>query len=63
MNTTILSVTVPIMAIAALGLAVGVPSLRNALRTEELAVLPLATGGTVDIQEAGTLILSLPQAL
>ena len=63
MNTTILSVTVPIMAIAALGLAVGVPSLRNALRTEELAILPLATGGTVDIREAGKLILSLRGSL
>ena len=59
MNTTILSATAPLVAIAALGLATGIPALRSALRTDELAVLPLATGGTVDIRDAGELILSL----
>ena len=59
MNTTILFLTVPIMAIAALGLAAAIPTLRSALRSEELAVLPLATGGTVDIRDAGELVLSL----
>lgn len=54
-----LFVTLPIMAIAALGLASGIPSLRSALQTEEVAVLPLGSGGAVDILEAGELVLSL----
>lgn len=59
MDKTILFVTLPVMAIAALALAKGIPSLRTALQTEEMAVLPLASGGTVDIRETGELVLSL----
>jgi hypothetical protein len=63
MDKTALFVTVPVLVIAALALAKGIPALRAALQTEELAVLPLASGGTVDIREPGELVLSLRGAL
>jgi hypothetical protein len=63
MDKTALFVTLPIMVLAALALAKGIPALRAALQTEELAVLPLASGGTVDCREPGDLVLSLRGAL
>lgn len=59
MDKTALFVTVPVLVIAALALAKGIPALRAALHTDELAVLPLGSGATVDIRKPGDLILSL----
>jgi hypothetical protein len=59
MDKTALFVTVPVLVIAALALAKGIPALRAALHTDALAVLPLGSGATVDIREPGDLILSL----
>lgn len=59
MDKSLLFVTLPIMAVAALALVRGISLLRAAPRTGELAVLPLAGVGAVDILEAGDMVLSL----
>lgn len=56
-------VTLPITAMAVWALAKGVPLLRTALHVDELAALPLATGGDVEIRQAGEVILSLRGSL
>ncbi len=63
MNKMVLFVTLPVMALAAVALTKGIPALRAALATEEVAALPLANVGTVAIREPGDLILSLRGAL
>lgn len=59
LDKSLLFVTLPLMLAAGLGLTHGIPRLVAALQVEEVASLPLAAGGTVDIQAAGELILSL----
>jgi hypothetical protein len=59
MDRTLLLITVPLMLAAGFALVKGIPVLSAALRQAELANLPLAPAGTVDIPEAGEIVLSL----
>lgn len=63
MEKALLLVTIPVIITAAVALAKGVPALTAALQQEELANLPLAATGTVDLPEAGEIVLSLRGAL
>lgn len=59
MDKTFLLITLPLMVAAGVALAQGVPALTAVLQQEELANLPLVPTGTVDIPEAGEVVLSL----
>lgn len=63
MDKTLLLITLPLMVAAGIALAKGVPALTAVLQQEELANLPLAPAGTVDIPKAGEVVLSLRGAL
>jgi hypothetical protein len=59
LDKSLLFVTLPLLLVSGLALVKGIARLIAALRVEELASLPLASGGTVDIRAAGELVLSL----
>lgn len=55
----ILFITIPVLLIAAFALMKGVPKLVSALNVKAIADFSLASGGSVEVAEAGELILSL----
>lgn len=55
----ILFITIPLLLMAAFALVKGVPKLVSALNVKAVADFALASGGTVEVVEAGELILSL----
>lgn len=55
----ILFITLPVLFIAVFALLKGIPKLVAALHVKAMADFPLASGGTLEIAEAGELILSL----
>lgn len=55
----ILFISLPVLLIAAFALLKGVPKLISALNVKAMADFPLASGGAVEVAEAGELILSL----
>lgn len=59
MDKSLLFLTLPIVVVAGVALLRGITDLRSAMHTEEVAVLPLAVGGTFDVREVGDLNLSL----
>lgn len=59
LDKNLLFATLPLLLVAGLALVKGIARLIQALRVDELANLPLAAGGTVDIREAGEVLLSL----
>lgn len=58
-DKNLLFITLPVLFIAAFALLKGVPKLISAMQVKALADFPLTSGGTVEITEAGALILSL----
>jgi hypothetical protein len=59
LDKNLLFVTLPLLLVSGLALVKGIARLIAASRVDELAKLPLASGGTVDIREAGEVVLSL----
>jgi hypothetical protein len=59
LDKSLLFVTLPLLLVSGLALVKGIARLTAASRVDELANLPLASGGTVDIREAGEVVLSL----
>lgn len=59
LDKNLLFVTLPLLLVSGLALMKGIARLIAASRVDELAKLPLASGGTVDIREAGEVVLSL----
>ncbi|MEZ5444544.1 MAG: ankyrin repeat domain-containing protein [Gammaproteobacteria bacterium] len=55
----LLFITLPVLFIAAFALLKGIPKLMSAMHVEAIADLPLTSGGTVEVAEAGELILCL----
>lgn len=55
----LLFITLPVLFLAAFALLKGIPKLASAMHVKAMADFPLASGGTVEVAEAGELILSL----